>query len=63
MSSPNFGDRVHVRKQEAHEFPVYQQNSREQEIGAEPVSVLWTGYYHDLRSSGAIEVVSEGSEQ
>lgn len=62
MIGPQFGERVRVRKQEAHEHPVYMQGSREQEIGAEPISVLWTGYYHDLQRSGAVEVVRENTE-
>jgi hypothetical protein len=62
MSSPQFGERVRVRKSEAHEHPVYMQGSREIEIGAEPVSVMWGGYYHDLQRSGAVEVVPEDTE-
>lgn len=63
MISPQFGERVRVRKPEAHEVPVYMQGSREQEIGAEPTPVMWTGYYHDLQRSGAVEVVAEEIEQ
>lgn len=62
MSSPQFGQRVLVRRPEAHEHPVYMQGSREQEIEAKPMSVLWTGYYHDLQRCGAVEVVSEETE-
>lgn len=57
--SIRFGERVRVRKREGHLHPVYKHYSREQEIGAEPVGVLWSGYYRDLFNEGAIEVVEE----
>ena len=52
------GQLVKVRRMQGHQHPVYVEKHRAIEIGDEFVQIGWSGYYHQLRSEGSIEVES-----
>jgi hypothetical protein len=53
-----YNEPVQVRRPHAHPHPVYFFKQRAKEIGDEPVTIRWNGYYKQLEREGAIEVVN-----
>lgn len=61
------GQRVKVKKCAAHTSPIFVEGQRARSEGDDPFEIkhdeahmiTWSGYYHQLRSEGAIEVLAE----
>jgi len=51
------GEAVFICRPDSHPHPVYLYGQRSMEVGAEPMSIRWNGYYHSLRAEGAIQVL------